>query len=1327
MKPTAHEGFFRMEIDRAARPGPFLALLGSIMLVAGGMVHDWVAAEEPTIAWRIGRDDWELVGAEATVESDGGVTLFCDQSGEVTIARCFVPPRELLRVRATVRCEDVRPPQGTGYAYAAVYQYDEWGQLVSFTDFAQLSGTQDWKTFTWEGQTDRRAFRMEIRLGLHQAQGRCWFRDVVVEPVSVWQPALWETAPGENLAVIVEPASLRFSQSVNVRAIVAALEQAGYRTEFMTWEELAAAWCPAVCKGVSLLVFPDARYYLPEARAGLLRFLTDGADLLTFGGYAFDIPARRSKSGWVAGVPGQPASVTPLLADSSFEESAETPEKSPWRRSSPESCGWVTGEGHSGRGAAKFSLTQEGSAIMWQAVRDVTPGQTLRISAWIRTENVSGSGYAFLAVYPFAGEKWIEPHDYANLRGTQDWQRVVANLKIPPGAERVEVRLGLYQAAGSAWFDDVQLEAVEYLPVVNTHCGKPEDGLEVSPWQLGLFDADAPLQDVVELRAGDWTWKTEKPLSGYSAVGVLRPQARWEPIVHGYDRWGRPCGTVGAMLTHVAGPFRGSHWAFFGLEGANLPAIPEFRQSVLVPLLNRMRAGIHFCQVAADLACYRPDEEPRVTVVVENSCKNLFSGRLQSVLRRWELPFTGETNREKNEKIIWQDAAPITRLSPSEKFETHIQFEPLNGGLYEMEVTLQTADGQVLDHGRAGFVVWDGRSVPGKIGFDYRENYFRLSGRPRFLCGTTTWSNWFLSPSQSDPVFWAENFQKMRDVGIDFVANLQTWWRDPYELSESEWRQLDAMLYLAGRAGVIYRAGLFIGQDVAVDEATLERQARFARTFAERYKHLDGLIYYLNGDYQLRPRNEQQRSLAWQYSQTEHWNARLVAAIREVDQRHPIISEYYQRPIGGLDPRRTLDGLDVAEIGYFGPPRVDLEEFAPTVKWIDLRLKGKSLAIGEFGVKTHPAWEHELGGHGYHIRRSVAEQERLFLLFPQYVFALGGSAARNWCWRDDDDRVFPWGLLRTCDGTERSSLRFYRASSLLLSRLVPRWEKPAVLVISPDSAPPERAAVAREAVLLTSGVLFTLGVDFAIAGDDAIDEGTLEGVRMVIVPGAISPASERLLQSHSQGLMVLWEKELEVAGRAGTGTDELFLQLRGRWRQMIDSARLARISVTPDIPAVQGFRVALENGEAYVFVNAQDQEATFTSTLPCGHSVSMCLPGWHPGLVALDRSGKVMAVEGAGQIRWDDQLLVEADGHLILVPVAEDEQLHEAKEWWLIPTGATRVRLPMKLAGALHVEVGRRVAGNWVRWAVLTPKIEHEGVVLEIPPDLKAEWIRLSR
>ncbi|WP_347243315.1 hypothetical protein [Thermogutta sp.] len=1327
MKATVREESHRIKIKRATGIRPLWFFLGLIFVIAGEVLNESAWAEEPAIAWRIERDDWELAGAEVMAEPDGRVTLFCDRPDTVAVAGCFVPPRELVRIRASVRCEDVRPLRQAGYAYAAVYQYDEWGQLLGFTDFAQVSGTQDWKIFTWEGQTDRRAFRMEIRLGLHQAQGRCWFRDVVVEPAAFWGTPRGEALPGESVAVIVEPATPRFTSHVDVRAVANALEQAGYRTEFMTWEELAPGWCPGTYKGVSLLVFPDSRYYLPEARATLLRFLAEGADLLTFGGYAFDIPVRRSKSGWVAQTPGQPASVTPLLADSSFEESLESPDKSPWRRSSPENCRWVAGETHSGQGAAQISLTKQGSAVVSQIVNDVTPGQTLRLSGWIKTQNVTGSGYAFLAVYPFAGEKWIEPRDYANLRGTQDWRRVVALLTVPPSADRVEVRLGLYQAAGIAWFDDVQLEAVEYSPVVNTHFGRTEDGLEVSPWQLGLFDADAPLQDVVELRAGDWTWKTEKPLTGYSAVGVLRRQARWQPIVHAYDRWGRRCGTAGALMTHVAGPFRGSQWAFFGVEDVDLPAIPEFRQGVLVPLLKRMRTGVYLSQLAAELACFRPNEKPRVPFIVENSGKETFSGGFRIVVRQVGLPFSTEANREKDDGIVLDITGDIPRLAPGENFEAHFQSEPLSEGLYQLDVTVQTADGHVLDYGRTGFVIWDGRSVPGKIDFDYKENYFRLRGRPRFLCGTTTWSNWFLSPSQSDCLFWAENLQRMRDAAIDFVANLQTWWHDPYELSESEWRQLDAMLYLASKVGMIYRAGLFVGQDVAVDEATLERQARFARTFAERYKHLDGLIYYLNGDYQLHPKNDQQRSVAWQYSQTERWNARLVAAIREVDQRHPIISEYYQRPVGGLDLRRTLDGLDVAEVGYFGPPQVDLEEFAPTVKWIDSRLRGKSLAIGEFGVKTHPAWDQDRGAHGYHIRRSVAEQERLFLLLPQYVFALGGCAARNWCWRDDDDRVFPWGLLRSCDGTERSSLRFYRASSGLLSRLTPKWEKPAVLVISPDSVPPERAAAAREVVLLASRVLFTLGVDFAIAGDNALDEQTLNGVRLVIIPGEVSPTSQQILKKHSRSLAILWERELETAGRAGTQGDELVKQLRNRWRQVIERVQIARITITPDIRAIQAFRVPLVDGEAYVFVNAQDRDVAFTATLPYGHTVSMRLPGWHPGMVAVDQSATPITVEGAGRILWDDRMLVEADGHIILMPVTEGERLHEAKEWWLIPTGASEVRLPGELAGKSQAEVGRWVGGKWQGWADVTPQTNRDGVIIAIPPDLKAEWIRLRK
>jgi hypothetical protein len=104
---------------------------------------------------------------------------------------------------------------------------------------------------------------------------------------------------------------------------------------------------------------------------------------------------------------------------------------------------------------------------------------------------------------------------------------------------------------------------------INTHWGEPRDGLEVSPTQLGLFDASFPLRRVAYAQTASpllpegWRW--EGPFKGWAAVAPLFEQARWVPLLNGYDRYGRLRGALGAMLYHYDGPFLGSTWAFFGV------------------------------------------------------------------------------------------------------------------------------------------------------------------------------------------------------------------------------------------------------------------------------------------------------------------------------------------------------------------------------------------------------------------------------------------------------------------------------------------------------------------------------------------------------------------------------------------------------------------------------------------------------------------------------------------------------------------------------------------------------------------------------------------
>ena len=89
---------------------------------------------------------------------------------------------------------------------------------------------------------------------------------------------------------------------------------------------------------------------------------------------------------------------------------------------------------------------------------------------------------------------------------------------------------------------------------------------------------------------------------------------------------------------------------------------------------------------------------------------------------------------------------------------------------------------------------------------------------------------------------------------------------------------------------------------------------------------------------------------------TKRWNTAHVAALRRVDNQHAITSEYYSIPIGGIDLPRTIDGQDVSNIGFFDKPQADIESLPLRIAFNDTRLRGKGVSLGEYGVKTHPAW-----------------------------------------------------------------------------------------------------------------------------------------------------------------------------------------------------------------------------------------------------------------------------------------------------------------------------------------------------------------------------------
>nr|MBC8867844.1 beta-galactosidase trimerization domain-containing protein [Planctomycetota bacterium] len=177
-----------------------------------------------------------------------------------------------------------------------------------------------------------------------------------------------------------------------------------------------------------------------------------------------------------------------------------------------------------------------------------------------------------------------------------------------------------------------------------------------------------------------------------------------------------------------------------------------------------------------------------------------------------------------------------------------------------------------------------------------------------------------------------------------------------------------------------------------------------------------------------------------------HWNEAHVAAVRGADSDHPITSEYYSMPFAGIDLPMTIDGQDVSNIGFFDLPVADLDNLPLKIRFNDLRARGKGVSLGEYGVKTHPAWTTENGAQGYHLARTEEQQKQLFVAVAHYALGLGASKVQNWCLRDAQARVFPWGIFYPNQLVPKDVAYVHRNLSLVWRHFRPKYVPPPVTV-----------------------------------------------------------------------------------------------------------------------------------------------------------------------------------------------------------------------------------------------------------------------------------------
>jgi len=1095
-----------------------------------------------------------------------------------TAYQVFWWPREGGRYTVAVwaKAQDIRPDSAEpGYGYLALYQFDRDGKFVRAADFAQFTGTSGWKRYTFSFEAAKGARQLSIRTGLFRASGKLWIDDVVLVEgneapdfgeIEEYVCPVRGVGKG-RIAVFKDdiPVEGRASSPDHLAGL---LRRAGYAVTFLDSAALADP-DRFSRERFELVVLPYGASFPLPAVDNFLRFLQQGGDFLSTGGYAFDKLLVKKNGKWQEYDRSVSARAgTEMLVNGGFE--SET--KGNWTPTVPGVCAVVPERPHGGRRCALVDNRKGPDAAVWRARVEVEPNKDYVASAWLRTENVEKTetyGFAYYAVYAYdKQDRLVQSRDVIQLTGSNDWSRYDYAFRTKPRTAYVHINAGFYHARGRAWFDDFSLRPLKPEIQLNTHRGEVGDSLKTSPFQVGVFDPSYRLKRVARVKSAPdpavaaLALDREMPAEGYAACGVLgNDTARWSSLLNCYDRYGRLRGSAGSLMRNYNGPFRRSCWAFFGVTSHDLfaPGDAEMEKFFLAAVKGLLE-GVCLHNLRTNWAAYDPGEEMHISVNVSN-----FGWRERELAVEFRVEPVGlYAGRQRPLPIGAAGAGKAVPLEPAglkvavgsteSASATFPIPKPAPCDFYIVTATVKDG-GCALDMMQTGCVVRSRKVVESGPRWLMRDNYLECDGRRHVMLGTDTYSRMFYS-AHCNPLTWLRDTQKCADYGVTVFENLQVnggRFDPPYKASEEFLRQVDGLVQLCMAHKLVYLPCLHCGHNTAIDDDLMEREAAYSTAYASRYRNVPGIAYYVNGDLRFRL-NEMQTARrkwndflkrkygddsklreAWRINPpseklgnipvpprhakswadvrardlhefsielVRRWINSQHEACRKGDPDHFTTVEYYKLPWGGIDLRRSMGKLDLANIGYFGYPDEDIAEYPSVFRLSDMRALGKGASVGEFGVKTHPAWSEKEGytRRTYHVTRTEAQQATLFLAIPHYTLGLGGCKMHNWCWLDADERVFPWGLSYPCDNVEKDALNVYRNCGLLLRCFEMKYEPAPLCLLLPDEHRLGWSAQAvQKAVLAAIDTLIDLHVDFTVLGEADLDRRPPD-TRCIIYP-----------------------------------------------------------------------------------------------------------------------------------------------------------------------------------------------------------------------------------
>lgn len=613
-------------------------------------------------------------------------------------------------------------------------------------------------------------------------------------------------------------------------------------------------------------------------------------------------------------------------------------------------------------------------------------------------------------------------------------------------------------------------------------------------------------------------------------------RGRWIPLIEALDRYGRPRGSVVSLVHNFAGAYRDASWAFSAhptLFRRDDPA----ENALMADLVKRLLARQFIRTFSPEL----PTVDPNASVTLAAAV----------------------SAPDGAEVVCCADGTEIGRCPVAAGKASLSWTAPARGGVVSLRAKL-LVDGRPVDIVTSGLCV---RTPPPSVSrLVWKDNYFQVGGRSRYLCGVNqSGMPWF--SSAENPSVWQRDFGAMADHAlraerlIHAMAAARPADMPTYPAADLERiftnrppemiARTDAIVQTANAAGVAPFLALHDWIPVELTEAEFREQDKWDAFWAGRYASWPLLSWDM--------RNEPHPLVFWSsYKADEAFRRRMTPlldafyAARGV----PASERFLKMGEDGLwqvPSRQTLAWDDLAGRDYEhfrawltsrwmnriaeavravapevsvapGFTRFDsCERLLDTsgmdysvshcydklsvcrgeLKLVDRRFEGKGFLMGEYGcLATQAARAHGRDGN------PDAETADFLLTQNLAFYGMGAAGSLYWTWKDNLGAEFPWGL-NWPDLVPKRAVGVLRNLSLLLGSGTPDGTfSPELFFVLPDGA--RLGGEARKIsghLVLAADALLRQNVPFGVVNERSLKK-LLSSAKALVWPYAEAPREE---------------------------------------------------------------------------------------------------------------------------------------------------------------------------------------------------------------------------